>query len=494
MKPLLLLAGVLSLSFGSSHQNPGVAGMAKGGTAPASRPQDAKSGPKIPEADIKKLADALQAVIVTKDDFKNHDAARKQLAAEVERIDKTIKPASILSMPEVWNDVYYAKREKSIQKAPSGLGRVEEKKLSTMISGKSAEFKYGLLLPNQYDVKKRYPLLIALHDKPVKDREASGSLYLNEVWMKAPKEVRDQFIIIAPSMGPGALGKDFRVEWGDLNHIKTVALPLQEMLLNYPVDFDRVYLEGTGEGGEFAMHLALLSPHRWAGVAARSALPRFPQLLANGGNLPISINLRAGSPLSSSPVKGVVEQHQKTLGLPLEIKDYPAAEKAVKGPFEGDVLLEASGPIATFLASKKREIAPKKITFITDGPNLCYWTRLAKFEPDSQYTTKLSGEVGVADNTISLNTQGIEELKLYLTDRLINMDQPVKLNVNGQPHTERQFTRSLDVLLKYFESNPSDPGIQPTAAIESIKVAVATGTDSNPAPTDSKPKTESKPK
>src|SRR5262249_13716752 len=159
----------------------------------------------------------------------------------------------ILAMPDVWTEVYYAKREKELPKSPSGLGRVEEKKLTALISGKNAEFKYGLILPNLFDVKKRYPLIIALHDKPAKDREANGALYLNEVWMKAPKEVRDQFIIMAPSIGASALGKDFRVEWGKDLQIKCVALPLQEMLAKYPIDFDRVYLEGTGEGGEFAI-------------------------------------------------------------------------------------------------------------------------------------------------------------------------------------------------------------------------------------------------
>ena len=31
---------------------------------------------------------------------------------------------------------------------------------------------------------------------------------------------------------------------------------------------------------------------------------------------------------------------------------------------------------------------------------------------------------------------------MYLGDRLLNIDRPVKIMVNGQPHTERTFTRS----------------------------------------------------
>jgi hypothetical protein len=447
---------------------------------------------KVSDADVKKLADAYVAMVDPKarDDVKKKDAARKQFLAEFERIDKLVKPASLLAMPDVWAEVFYAKRVQNLPKAPSGLGRVEEKKIATSFSGKPIEFSYGLLLPNGFDVKKRYPLIIALHDKSsARDSDVNGPKYLNEVWLKLPKEERDQFIIVAPTMGPGSAGREVRVEWGDILHVRSVAEPLKKMLDEYPVDYDRVYIEGTGEGGEFAMHFALLKPQVWAAVAVRSALPRQPMLLKNGGSLPLALHYRKGSPTETNQVRQIVEHQKTTLGLPIEMKEHPASDKPVKA-FASDPILEATPEIATFLASKRRNVVPKRLEFVTYEPLFreCYWARLVKFEADKDNMTELSAEVNA--NTIDIKTKGIEDLKIYLNDRVVNLDQPVKITVNGQPHTEKQFTRSLDALMKYFDENPLEPGIQPTAFVE-IHVPVAL--ESQPA-TESRAAQPEKPK
>ena len=86
--------------------------------------------------------------------------------------------------------------------------------------------------------------------------------------------------------------------------------------------------------------------------------------------------------------------------------------------------------------------------------------------------SKISASVDEAENTIDVKTEGVEIFKLYLNDRMVNLDRPVKINVNGKPHTERQFTRSLDTFLQYYSKNQVDPGLQPTAIIE-LKVPVA---------------------
>lgn len=439
--------------------------------------------PKAPDADIKKLADTLGAYLDPKieDDFKKKDAAKKAFAAEFERIEKTLKPATLLAMPDTWTDAYDRKRVYG--PVPSGLGRVSERKIpEAQTSGVTAVFGYALLLPNGYDVKKRYPLIVALHDKgAARDREVNGAKYLEEVWMKLPKEERDQFIIIAPNLGTGALGKDFRVEWGTILQLKAIFLPLREMLSTYPIDFDRVYLEGTGEGGEVAWHFALTNPHYFAAVAVRECVPKFPQVLRNGGSLPIAAHFRTGSPAQTSPVRGVVDQQKTALGLPFEIKDHAPADKPVKSSFHSDILPEATSEIAAFLAGKKRNLAPKKLSFAIDTARQCYWIRLGTFINDANYGTTLKADVDPGTNTIAIETQGVENLRVLLNDRVLNLDQPVKITVNGKAHTERQVTRSIDVLLKHFGDNTIDPGFQPTAIVE-IKIPAADAPESAPTP------------
>ena len=84
--------------------------------------------PKVSDADMKELADAFGAMMDA--NAKKPEQAQADFVKEFERIDKLIKPVSILAMPEVWTEVFYAKRAASIEKAPSGLGRVEEKTIT----------------------------------------------------------------------------------------------------------------------------------------------------------------------------------------------------------------------------------------------------------------------------------------------------------------------------------------------------------------------------
>src|SRR5204863_8386003 len=120
--------------------------------------------------------------------------------------------------------------------------------ISSSYNGQPVEFHYGLILPNGFDPKKHYPLIVALHDKGHKDEKVSGPKYLDDVWMKLPKEERDKFIFIAPTMGPGSAGKEHRVEWGDKLHFDTVYRCLAAALNTLPIDLDRIYLDGSGEG------------------------------------------------------------------------------------------------------------------------------------------------------------------------------------------------------------------------------------------------------
>jgi fermentation-respiration switch protein FrsA (DUF1100 family) len=444
---------------------------------------------KLSDADMKKLAEKLAAV--KNADSGKSEGARKEFAKEFDRVDKVVKPALLISMWETWNEIFYMIR--TLPKAPSGLGRVEEKSVSATHAGKPVEFKYGLILPNGFDVKKKYPLIVALHDKGAsKDDKITGVKYLQDVWMDTktlPKEERDKFIIIAPTMGPGAAGKEYRVEWGDILHIKSVYLPMLEMLEKYPVDNERIYLDGAGEGGEFALQLGLFKPHAWAAVAARSALPRTLQLLQNGGSLPISVHLRTGTPVQTGQPRQNFDHQVQTLGLPAELKEYPASDKPYRGGFANDPLNEATAAIVAFFGQKTRVLYPKKLTFTTDTSIFkeAYWIRLIKHESGDQHFAKISGSVDPGENLIDLTTEGIEEFKIYLSDRLLDLSRPVKVNVNGRPHTERQFTRDLDVFLNYYVANPIDPALQPCAFLE-LKVAA---TESRP---ESKPEPPQPPK
>jgi hypothetical protein len=461
MKPFLGVAGVLLIGL-------------SGGFGQTSRPQDDK---KVSDADIKKLADPFAVMFPQnkdKVDAKKQDAAKAEFMREYERIDKAVKPGALLAMPAVWNEVFFMHR--AVPKAPSGLGRVEEKSVGGDFDNKPAEFHFGLVLPNGFDPKKRYPLILALHDKANREEKVSGGKYLEEVWMKLPKEERDKYILVAPTMGPASAGKEHRVQWGSPLHFYSIYACLTEVLDTLPIDRERMYLDGSGEGGEFAWQVALYRPHMWAAVGIRSALPRVLQLLPNGGSLPISVHLRTGSPAHASPNRAKFDQERAAVAT-IEVKEHPAAEKPVRTMFASDPIQESTPAIAAFFAGKTRNLGPKKVTYLADTADFrdCYWVRLVTYEsgdkPGEKFA-KITAVVDDAANAIDVKSDGVEIFKLYLNDRVVDLDKPVKILVNGKPHTERQIERSLDAFLRYYAGNRIDPGLQPTAILE-VKVPAA---------------------
>jgi hypothetical protein len=457
MKPSLGLAGVFLLAL--------VLGL------PASRlaAQDAKG--KVTEADIKKLAELLTGMLMDPADAKYDARKAKALIdefnKEFDRIDKLVKPAFLISLPEVWNEVFIARRP--LVKAPSGLGRIDEKTAP-------GDVHYALVLPNGFDLKKRYPLIVVLHDKSAKDEKVTGAKYLEEVWMKSiPKEERDKFIIIAPNLG-SASGIDAQ--------IKIAFQSLYDVVGSYPVDNDRMYLDGSGDGGELAWQAALGKPHFWAGVAIRSALPRTLQGLPNCGALPVQLHLRAGSPQSSGAAHDNFEKARKD--LPIEVKEHTAPDKPARSAFAADTIAESTPEIAAFFAKKARNLAPKRFTFIpiTEGDlrfKECYWANLLKYEDK---ISKLVAVVDEKENAIDLATENIESFKIYLSDRLVNLDRPVKVTVNGKEHTNRLFSRDLKTFIQYYKKNPRDPGIQPCAILD---IAVSPTVESKPSAPESAP-------
>ena len=115
-----------------------------------------------------------------------------------------------------------------------------------------------------------YPTILALHGRGSNEGDLIGLAdYL-------PK----QFLWISPR-GPFDLGPD-SYEWFQItqigkpdptrlaNALKTIDTFIDEIITNYPVDKNKLYLLGFSQGSILSMAYALISPQRIAGVIAQS--------------------------------------------------------------------------------------------------------------------------------------------------------------------------------------------------------------------------------
>lgn len=440
----------------------------------------AAQSPTFPDADVKKLAELVGDMYAkpAKPDpkiEKKREQAKVDFAKEIDRISKGLGGAHILKCDTSWAAVFAEARE--LAKAPSGLGRATEFAVKRQLKDGVIEFKSGLLLPNGYDPKKRYPLIVALHDEGADGREMTGLRYIEEVWMKLPKEKRDAFIILAPTHGPKAGGKEFRIEKGDQNSLLNVLLPWSDVVTKYSIDLEHMYLDGCGAGGEMAALLSAFRPYNWAAVALRESLPRNVQLCPNWSSLPVAVHHREGGPVERRKDNVDAMKVHKDAGVPIEFVPYPALDaaraKQARGSQENDPIAESTVAIADWFTSKTRAAAPESVTYFTNrrGQRRAYWVELIDYEIEPTMSS-VKAKVDRANNAVDITCENVNEMKITLSDRMLDLDKPVKVTVNGKPIVDKTVERSLEYFLKYYEGNSFDPGVVPSAEIM-IKVPAA---------------------
>jgi len=152
------------------------------------------------------------------------------------------------------------------------------------------EMEYALYLPEGYDAKKSYPLMVALHGLNSNPRQILG-------YRGFTKLAQQHGYILAAPMGYntrgwyGGLGQTAR-RWrprnlGELSE-KDVMNVLKIVRADFNVDSKRIFLMGHSMGGGGTWHLGIKYPDIWAGLAPIApATFRSPDDLANIKTTPV---------------------------------------------------------------------------------------------------------------------------------------------------------------------------------------------------------------
>lgn len=119
----------------------------------------------------------------------------------------------------------------------------------------SNSYNYLLFLPKSYEVQFRLPTILFLHGagergSNLKDVKRNGIARIVEEQPDFP------FIVVSPQCPPG--------ERWSVNPLSTL---LDDVIAQYHVDLDRVYLTGLSMGGYATWHLSAAQPDRFAAIA-----------------------------------------------------------------------------------------------------------------------------------------------------------------------------------------------------------------------------------
>ncbi len=281
--------------------------------------------------------------------------------------------------------------------------------LQGMRSTGSAGWPYVLYLPEDYRGDHPFPVVIYLGG-------GGGNALLTAI---SNRDAADQlgYIFVYPQA---------RGNWWDKDSVAIVHSLLEEILKNYSVDRNRVYLTGVSNGGTGAFYDATLWPDRFAAVVSlMGAGLQFPgaepPLPISTMNLPLLFLHGEQDPII--PVEASRRTVDELKKLPreadLELHTFPGKQHELD--LEND-----EGRTVQFFEQHVRHPYPRQIMLQMrnlDYPRQ-YWVEVVE---KSAGIAELRGEIG-DDNTIRLKTKNITRLRLLLRPEILSGEFKVVWN------------------------------------------------------------------
>ncbi|MEZ6020380.1 MAG: hypothetical protein R3F17_09850 [Planctomycetota bacterium] len=374
-------------------------------------------GRELSDKDLAKVSKAMGEYFQARAENKDSISPLGEIHESIAGLEKKLSKArsqNLLAFPDdlgraLWLSNDYGK--KKVKK-----GKVDELKYTERFYSKENPLNYVVATPGKYNAAEAWPLIIAI--PPV---DQSPSQHVTEEW--GAQELREGAIIAVPKMPAKA------EEWMDRPGMAAVMSTLQQVFENYAVDFDRVYLVGTGKGVELALSLAAMRPFAFAGVAGRRGDSGTvgPEAF---GNLPVYLT-------------GAGSQAQ-------------AFEEKAKGLGMTTVTLNATAEVAdiwTWMGEHPRNSYPNSIEFWpTVSLIRSNWLEIER--GSASEGAHLKAEIDKGSNTITIEGEGVPAVVLHLSDALVDLDRPVRIVANGASKEApvRSLTRFLD--MAYFASRP----------------------------------------
>ena len=221
---------------------------------------------------------------------------------------------------------------------------------------------------------------------------------------------------------------------------------IQAGILFGEVDPNRIYLMGISEGGYTAFRLGSLMADRWAGSCAMAAAEPL-------GNAPpenlrhVAFRCGIGEKDTMFDRIGLARTYFKKLTILREEtnSDYKFFFDEQKG--KGHGINYKPGP--TWISKHTRNPVPKTINWTVirqhdRSRQQLYW--LALIEEPKKFPLKLTATI--EKQTVKITSDADVPLKIYLDDRLLDLDQEVIVQVNEQEKFRGKVPRTLTALME----------------------------------------------
>jgi len=344
----------------------------------------------------------------------------------------------VLKMPKLWWDVYTHPKYCKFEGRPGKFTRT----WTYNRMGRKLPVRYFLQVPRKYRPNAPFPLVLCLHPRhgPVRfDTNASQ--------MFAPRNLERRAMLLAPE-----LPKDPRARWSDRKFLfASLQLLGQEVIREYNVDRNLLFLDGHLDGAAEAWRMAGAFADLFAGVIIRGALPPEGTRFEDFRNTPFFLVGLPDKPLDKRDAIFLARNMRKG-----------GVKVTVASAGMGDALGGVNVKLLRFLRTPRNPY-PDRIdwTVKENYTRRCFFVcstgeiedEVLKKARDRKKPPRFVVEVDRTSNRLVIQTHRILGLKISLNDCILDLDRPVSILVNGKEAFRGQATRDLETLLEGFQNS-----------------------------------------
>lgn len=350
-------------------------------------------------------------------------SSRSLSRSELDRVEEVLRkgPESFASLPE-----------------PAGTGEAIEIEATSPNGG----IPVLVGLPPDYSPKRAWPLMVAMHGGPPGSREQAlrGARRMLSVWTEAAAE--QGWIVVAPAM-VGVVSVAGRTEERlpyEIFHPEDFRSVVREVKRYLNIDPDRVVSTGISLGSNFSIAFGAAHPDWLSAIVPVSTEGESRQrLLRNLFALPAYVLEGA----QDSNIRTISGPRSMSAILASQAYDFVYLEMSDR-THEG--FAEHYPDVLRWLASRPRRLYPHTIlrsphTGIVPVARRLYW--IESGDAEGLIRARVS-----SPNEIDIQAHNTRSVSLYLHDRLVNLDEPVRVRINGVMVYDQRVSRSLPRLLQ----------------------------------------------
>jgi poly(3-hydroxybutyrate) depolymerase len=226
------------------------------------------------------------------------------------------------------------------------------------------------------------------------------------------------------------------------------------------VNPNRVYLTGYSAGGDGVFRLAPRLADRWAAAAMMAGHPGESTPL-NLRNLPFALHM--GEKDAAYERNKRAAEWKQRLGDLRQQDPAGYVHDVVIHPGKGHWMDRQDAAAIPWMARYTRNTSPDKIVWHEAGSQSAsfYWLAL----PPSSKPEKFMITATCKKQIISIECQNIFNLTIRLSDNLLDLDQPVTIQVNGKTRSEIKPKRTIATLAATLAER-KDPGLMFSSQVE----------------------------